>query len=63
MSVFNNSGIPIELHPEYKIYIPELLFSNFQADISKARNVLDWHPIFTVEEGMQNTAVDFLRRS
>ena len=28
MSVFNNSGIPIELHPEYKIYIPELLFAN-----------------------------------
>ena len=46
-----------------KKYIPELLFSNFQADISKARNVLDWHPIFTVEEGMQKTAVDFLRRS
>jgi DNA topoisomerase II len=28
LSVFNNSGIPIEIHPEYKIYIPELIFGN-----------------------------------
>lgn len=29
ISVFNDgSGIPIELHKEYKIYIPELLFGN-----------------------------------
>ena len=28
MSVYNDSGIPIELHNEYKIYIPELIFAN-----------------------------------
>ena len=27
ISVFNDSGIPIELHKEYNIYIPELIFS------------------------------------
>lgn len=28
MSVYNDSGIPIEYHQEYKIYIPELIFAN-----------------------------------
>ena len=28
ISVFNDSGIPISIHPEYKIYIPELIFAN-----------------------------------
>ena len=28
ISVYNNSGIPIELHKEYNIYIPELIFAN-----------------------------------
>ena len=28
ISVYNDSGIPIELHNEYKIYIPELIFAN-----------------------------------
>ena len=28
LSVYNDSGIPIELHSEYKIYIPELIFAN-----------------------------------
>ena len=28
ISIYNDSGIPIEIHPEYKIYIPELIFSN-----------------------------------
>ena len=28
ISVFNDSGIPIEMHPEYNIYIPELIFAN-----------------------------------
>lgn len=28
ISVYNDSGIPIEIHPEYKIYIPELIFAN-----------------------------------
>tara|TARA_B100000963_G_C22636303_1_gene677830 strand:+ start:495 stop:3716 length:3222 start_codon:yes stop_codon:yes gene_type:complete len=28
ISVYNDSGIPIELHEEYKIYIPELIFTN-----------------------------------
>ncbi len=28
ISVYNDSGIPIEIHDEYKVYIPELIFSN-----------------------------------
>jgi DNA topoisomerase-2 len=28
ISVHNDSGIPIEIHPEYNIYIPELIFAN-----------------------------------
>ena len=28
ISVFNDSGIPIDIHPEYNIYIPELIFGN-----------------------------------
>lgn len=28
ISVYNDSGIPIEIHEEYKIYIPELIFAN-----------------------------------
>jgi len=28
VSVYNDSGIPIETHPEYNIYIPELIFAN-----------------------------------
>ncbi len=28
ISVMNDSGIPIEIHPEYDIYIPELIFGN-----------------------------------
>lgn len=28
ISIFNDSGIPIEIHSEYKIYIPELIFAN-----------------------------------
>lgn len=28
ISVYNDSGIPIEIHAEYKIYIPELIFAN-----------------------------------
>ena len=28
ISVFNDSGIPIEIHPVYKVYIPELIFAN-----------------------------------
>ena len=27
-SVFNDSGIPIDIHPEYNVYIPELIFGN-----------------------------------
>ena len=26
--IYNDSGIPIEIHSEYKIYIPELIFAN-----------------------------------
>ena len=28
ISVYNDSGIPVEMHQEYKIYIPELIFGN-----------------------------------
>lgn len=28
ISVFNDSGIPIEIHSEYNVYIPELIFGN-----------------------------------
>ena len=28
ISIYNDSGIPIETHPEYNIYIPELIFAN-----------------------------------
>ena len=28
LTIYNDSGIPIEIHPEYKIYIPELIFAN-----------------------------------
>jgi len=28
ISIYNDSGIPIEIHPEYGIYIPELIFAN-----------------------------------
>ena len=28
ISIFNDSGIPIEIHAEYNIYIPELIFAN-----------------------------------
>ena len=28
ISVYNDSGIPIEIHQEYKIYVPELIFTN-----------------------------------
>lgn len=28
ISVYNNSGIPIELHKEYNVYVPELIFAN-----------------------------------
>ena len=28
ISIYNDSGIPIEIHPEYNIYIPELIFAN-----------------------------------
>tara|TARA_Y100001973_G_C5200256_1_gene337120 strand:- start:650 stop:3667 length:3018 start_codon:yes stop_codon:yes gene_type:complete len=28
ISIYNDSGIPIEIHPEYNVYIPELIFAN-----------------------------------
>lgn len=41
-------------------YIPELLFGNFQANISKAKKVLGWIPLETVQEGIQKTAKAYL---
>lgn len=43
-----------------KGYIPELLFGNFQANITKAKSLLGWHPSETVQEGMQKTAKSYL---
>lgn len=31
ISVYDNGGIPVELHKQYKQYIPELVFSNLKA--------------------------------
>jgi DNA topoisomerase-2 len=31
ISVYDNGGIPVEKHPEYKEWIPELIFSNLKA--------------------------------
>ena len=33
ISVYNNSGIPIELHSEYNIYIPELIKVDYAKQI------------------------------
>lgn len=41
-------------------YIPELLFGNFQANITKAKTLLSWRPSETVQEGMQKTAKAYL---
>ena len=43
-----------------KQYIPELLFGNFQADISKAKQLLDWEPVESVHAGMKKTALYYL---
>jgi nucleoside-diphosphate-sugar epimerase len=41
-------------------YIPELLFGNFQADISKAKQLLGWKPPDSVQAGMKKTALHYL---
>jgi len=41
-------------------YIPELLFGNFQADISKAKQLLGWKPPESVQKGMKKTALHYL---
>jgi nucleoside-diphosphate-sugar epimerase len=41
-------------------YIPELLFGNFQADISKAKQLLGWKPPKSVQAGMKKTALHYL---
>jgi nucleoside-diphosphate-sugar epimerase len=41
-------------------YIPELLFGNFQADISKAKHLLGWMPPESVQIGMKKTALHYL---
>jgi nucleoside-diphosphate-sugar epimerase len=43
-----------------KQYIPELLFGNFQADISKAKYLLGWKPNESVQVGMKKTAMHYL---
>ena len=45
-----------------KRYIAELLFGNFQADISKAKSLLGWRPIETVKAGMRKTAMHYLSK-
>jgi len=41
-------------------YISELLFGNFQADISKAKSLLGWKPPESVQAGMKKTALHYL---
>jgi len=41
-------------------YIPELLFGNFQADISRAKHLLGWKPNESVQVGMKKTAQHYL---
>lgn len=43
-----------------KQYVPELLFGNFQADISKAKHLLGWSPVESVQAGMKKTALYYL---
>lgn len=43
-----------------KQYVPELLFGNFQADISKAKRLLGWRPVESVQTGMKKTARHYL---
>lgn len=43
-------------------YIAELLFGNFQADISKAKCLLGWKPLESVQVGMRKTALHYLSR-
>ncbi len=45
-----------------KGYIPELLFGNFQANISKAKNLLDWSPAESVQDGMRKTTKSYLAK-
>lgn len=45
-----------------KKYIPELLFGNFQADISKAKDLLGWRPPESVEIGLRKTALYYLSK-
>lgn len=43
-----------------KQYVPELLFGNFQADISKAKQLLGWRPVESAQAGMRKTALFYL---
>lgn len=43
-----------------KRYVPELLFGSFQADISKAKHLLGWRPVVSVQAGMKKTAQHYL---
>lgn len=43
-------------------YIPELLFGNFQSDITKAKRLLGWKPVESVEDGLCKTAAYYLKK-
>ena len=40
--------------------VAQRLLDNLQVDISKTREVLDWSPLVSVDEGLQKTADWFL---
>ena len=60
ISVYNDSGIPIEIHPEYDIYIPELIFanlltsSNYDDDSGSDLVQLDYNYIGCVDKHFDN---------
>lgn len=43
-------------------YIPELLFGNFQSDITKAKRLLGWKPVESVEDELCKTAAYYLKK-
>ncbi|MGF1864670.1 NAD-dependent epimerase/dehydratase family protein [Enterovibrio norvegicus] len=45
-----------------KVAITDRIFGNLQLDTSKAQELLDWIPPYTVREGIQKTVEDFLMK-
>ncbi len=43
--------------------IAQRLCGSLQVDIGKAKKLLNWHPVVTVDDALTKTAADFLRKS